>query len=392
MKIRDVRPVLIDLLHSQKASGGERSWHQYLPRGLPINKFDEFPATALERTPGFDVQPVWVQISSEDGTFGLGRCSFGSAVADLIQEEFAPLLVGRDVFATELLNGILWEASRRHGAQGLSSVAISGIDLALWDLKGKLLDRPVYSLLGGPSRRRIPCYATTNDVEWALELGFKAIKLPNSVHWTHGLDGLHRIEQQAAAARDKVGPRIDLMLNPVMCFDVEYAVRVAEILRRYNFRWMEEPLVPEDIRGLAALKRAVPWMGIATGEDHRTRYPFVEMLTQQAVDIVQPDLEWCGGVSEAVKINTLAEAHGIKTMPHASMNTPFGQHFVAALPNCPLGEFHIGSGAGVPLETAERIPGLVVPKDGYVEVSDAPGFGIEVTPTSIRDWTSQKRR
>ncbi len=392
MKIVDVRPVTVAFPKKTPPKGTKENWHQYLPRGLPMNRFEDWPPTVPGKTPGFRGREVWVKVTAEDGTFGLGRTSFGAPVAELVRGEYAELLVGRDALATEFLNGLMWEASRRHGTLGHSCVAISGIDLALWDLKGKLLNLPVCRLLGGPSRTKIPLYATTNDVEWALELGFTSIKLPNQIHWSQGLDGLHILEDQIAAARELVGPRVDLMLNPVMAFDVEFAIRVAELLKKYSFRWMEEPLIPENIRGLAAIKRAVPAMAIATGEDHHTMYPFREMLEQGAVDIVQPDIQWCGGLSELVKINALAEAHGVKMVPHAAMNTPFGQHLVAALVNCPLGEFHISSDVGVPLEHSHLVPGCAVPKDGFIEISDAPGFGIEVKEEWISDWTTVERK
>lgn len=389
MKITDVRPVNVAFDRKPAPKGTRENWHNYLPRGLPMNRFEDYPPTLPGRTPGFRGREVWVKVTAEDGTFGLGRCSFGAAVAELVASEYSELLVGRDAMATEFLNGLMWEASRRYGTLGHASVAISGVDLALWDLKGKLLDQPVYRLLGGPSRSKIPLYATTNDVEWALELGFTSIKLPNQIHWSQGLDGLHILEDQVARAREIVGPKVDLMLNPVMAFDTEFAIRVAELLKRYGFRWMEEPLIPENIRGLTAIKRAVPSMAIATGEDHHTRYPFLEMLREGAVDIVQPDIQWCGGLSELVKINTIAEAHGIKTIPHAGTNTPFGQHACAALVNCPLGEFHISSDIGVPLEHSHLVPGSAIPKSGYLEVSDAPGFGIEVREDRISDWTAK---
>lgn len=392
MKITSVRPVIVNFPRLEQPKARADNWHKYMPRGLPMNRFEDYPPTLPGKTPGFRGREVWVQVTAEDGTYGLGRTSFGSPVAELISTEYAELLIGRDALATEFLNGLMWEASRRYGTLGHACVAISGVDLALWDLKGKLLDLPVCRMLGGPSRTKVPLYATTNDVEWALELGFKAIKLPNEVHWSQGLDGLHILEEQASKARELVGPNIDLMLNPVMAFDVEFGIRVAEILKKYNFRWMEEPLIPENIRGLSAIKQAVPTMAIATGEDHHTRYPFLEMLQQQAVDIVQPDVQWCGGMSELVKINTIAEAHGIKCVPHAAMNTPFGQHAVAALVNCPLGEFHISSDVGVPLQYGHHIPGSSVPKDGYIEVSDAPGFGIEVKDEWISNWVSELRK
>jgi len=387
MKIVDVRPVNVAFPERPAAKGTSPNWHSYMPRGLPMNRFEDFPPTLPGLTPGFRGREVWVKVTAEDGSFGLGRCSFGAPVASLVAQDFAALLVGRDALATEFLNGLMWEASRRYGITGHAAVAVSGVDLALWDLKGKLLEQPVYRLLGGPSRSRIPLYATTNDIEWALELGFTSIKLPNEVHWSQGLDGLHRLEEQAARSREIVGPSVDLMLNPVMCFDVEFAIRVAEILKRYGFRWMEEPLVPDNIRGLGTIRQAVPGLAIATGEDHHTRYPFLEMLRTGVVDIVQPDIQWCGGLSELVRIDTLAEAHGIKTVPHAAANTPFGQHALAALLNCPLGEFHISSDVGVPLDQGHLIPGTAAPVGGWLEVSDAPGFGIEVQADWITDWT-----
>ena len=190
MKIVDLRPVRIGFPKLEAPKGRQANWHSYLPRGLPINRFEDYPPTLPGRTPGFRGREVWVQVTAEDGSFGIGRCSFGSPVAELVATEYAELLIGRDALATEFLNGLMWEASRRYGTLGHACVAISGIDLALWDLKGKLLDMPVYRLLGGPSQAGIPLYATTNDLEWALELGFTAIKLPNQVHWSQGLDGL----------------------------------------------------------------------------------------------------------------------------------------------------------------------------------------------------------
>ena len=235
-----------------------------------------------------------MQVIAEDGTWGLGRCGFGPPVASVIETIFAPLLEGRDCLATEYLNDLMWRSMQRLGSAGHAAVAQSGIDLALWDLKGKLLNQPVYSLLGGPCRDKIRCYATGDDLDWAIELGFTAFKITNPVHYDSGTEGLNRLEEKVAQARDTVGPDADLMINPVMSYNVDFAIQAAERLRPYRLRWLEEPLIPPDLEGHIALKRAVPWMPIATGEDHHGRYAFRQLVEHRCVDVLQPDINWCG--------------------------------------------------------------------------------------------------
>lgn len=386
MKIIDVRAVQVRLPPAAPVTPPRRpSWAATTPRGLPLSLYPEFPPFP-ERSPGMSGRPVWVQVTAEDGTWGLGRCSFGTPVAALVDELYAPLLVGRDCFATELLNDLMWRASLRHGSRGLDAVARSGIDLALWDLKGKLLGQPVYRLLGGPARRRIPCYVTGDDLDWYLELGFRAFKLSNPVHAAEGLDGISRIEEKIARARETAGPRAELMYNPVMCFDVEFTLRLAERLRPYSLRWLEEPLIPDDLPGHIQLRRALTWIPLATGEDHHTRQAFRELVEHRCVDVVQPDLRWCGGLTEAVKIYHIAEAAGLKTVLHGGANTAEGLHFSSAFPAVPMAEFHCSSPPGVPLAEVVRLPGLPVPQDGFVAPTDAPGFGLEIPAEWIVPW------
>ena len=128
-----------------------------------------------------------------------------------------------------------------------------------------------------------------------MELGFTSFKVSNPAHYDSGLAGLNQLEEHVAKARDTVGPDAELMLNPVMAYNVEFAVQVAERLRPYRLRWLEEPLVPSDSRGLLELKRAIPWMALATGEDHHGRHAFLRMIEDRSVDVVQPDMCWCGG-------------------------------------------------------------------------------------------------
>jgi len=387
MKIKDIRAVTLNIPQTPPKTKPRRAnWNTNAPRALPINKYPEFSRTH-GWMPGADARrEVWVQVTAEDGTWGLGLCSFGEPVAAIVDYHFAPLLEGRDCMALEYLNDLMWRSVQRFGAGGIATVAQSGIDLALWDLKGKLLGQPVYHLLGGPSRDKIWPYCTCDDLDWAKELGFTAFKISNPVHYEMGIDGLNILEEKIANAREEVGPNAELMFNPVMSFNVEFTLRLAERLRPYGLRWLEEPLVPSDLEGHIQLKKAITWIPLATGEHHQGRHSFRQLVENRAVDVVQPDIRWCGGLSEAVKVHTIAEAAGIITIPHLGAGTPFGQHFALAMPESPMAEYWLGSDPGIPLEEIYSIPGMSVPKDGYVVPSDAPGFGMEIAEGWIEAW------
>ena len=387
MKIKSVRAVTVNIPRTPPKTPARRpNWNTHARRALPINKYPEFPRMHGAMPGANTSEEIWVQVVAEDGTYGLGQCSFGELTAALVDYHFAPLLVGRDCFATEFLNDLMWRSTQRFGAGGLATVAQSGIDLALWDLKGKLLEQPVYRLLGGPCRDKVDIYVTSDDLDWSMELGFHAFKVSNPVHYEEGIDGLNILDEHIGKARDMVGYDVELMYNPVMSFNVEYTVRVAERLRKYGLRWLEEPLIPTDLEGHIELRKAINWVPLATGEDHHGRHAFRQLIEHRAIDIAQPDLKWCGGLTEAVKIYTIAEAAGIATIPHAGVGTPWGQHFAMAMPESPMAEFWMGSDPGVPLEEVCPIPGMPMPKDGYVVPSDAPGFGMEIKDEWVVAW------
>ena len=138
-------------------------------------------------------------------------------------------------------------------------------------------------------------YCTSDDLDWTMELGFKAFKITNPVFHEEGTEGLNLLEEKVAKARETVGPNADLMLNPVMSFNVEFAARAMERLKPYRLRWFEEPLMPYDTEGLVQLKRAVPTVPIATGEDHYGRHVFRELVERRCVDMLQPDLNSAAG-------------------------------------------------------------------------------------------------
>ena len=321
-------------------------------------------------------------VTAEDGTWGLGLTTHSGPVAPIINDHFAPLLLDEECMAIEKLWDMMFRMSSPYGSSGLASYAISAVDLALWDLKGKLLDRPVYELLGGPASDGIFCYATGNDTDWHMELGFRATKLSCLYSPADGLEGLRKNEELVAAARATIGTDVELMLDCWMALDLEFAVRQAERLRQYNLKWMEDSLLPDDFDGFAEMRRRLPWQTLATGEHWYTTLPFMSAAARRSVDIFQPDIQWVGGATAVVKICHIAEAAGISVMPHMGVNDAYGQHVCYAMPAVPWGELFVGSAPGVPLDSVRgyrQTPGMALPKDGMLVPSDAPGFGIELT-------------
>lgn len=386
MKIKEIRAAAIDLAPRPKTS----------PR-VPRQQVGGF-VTPLARYPELS-RASWATpwrrtacvVTAEDGTFGLGLTVHGAPVERVINDHFAPVLAGQDCVATEKLWDLMRRVSSPYGSTGLASYAISAVDTALWDLKGKLLGRPVYELLGGPQKERIPCYASNTDISygtehslaWFLELGFRAVKVFLRHGPESGLEGLRRDEELVARCREQVGPDVELMVDAWMSLNVEYAVRLAEALRPYRVKWMEDLLLPEDMEGYGRLRRRLPAATLATGEHWYTIHPFAQAAAGGLVDILQPDALWVGGITASVRICHLAEAHGLTVIGHAGMNLSYGQHLALAMPAIPLGERSEGvAPPGVPLEEMVVLPGTVPIKNGFVRPTDAPGFGIEVT----REW------
>jgi L-rhamnonate dehydratase len=384
MKIRSIEAFPIRA-RTVAAPDNIKSWAVDAEVAGPMSRYPRFkPHRKLWR-------PTWPDlgclVTAEDGTCGFGIGRYAGPVNPVINDHFAPLLVGEPALATEKLWDMMSRMTSPYSASGLASYAISAVDLALWDLKGKLLGRPVYELLGGPAREAQFCYATGNDTDWYMELGFKATKLACPFGAAQGLDAINLNEAFVAAAREKIGPKVELMLDCWMAFDVEFAVRMAERLKPYGLKWIEDYLIPEDMDGFAEVRARLPWATLATGEHWYVPQTFSTAVSQRLADILQPDIAWAGGITGLLKICHLAEAAGIPVIPHAGLNMPYGQHFCFAMPNVPWGEFLPQGAPGVPLKDSVTIPGMAVPKDGLLVPSDAPGFGIDVT----LDWINGQR-
>ena len=385
MKITEVKAFEIDLdaLKPKRKHGEEGS----SPR--PSYQWDGLePASPMARYPAYKARrSTWSAkwkstvcvVTAADGTFGLGISSFAGPVSRIINDHFSPHIVGENCMATEKVFDIMSRLATPYGSQGMASYAISAVDLALWDLKGKVLNRPVYELLGGPQKEKIFCYATGFESAWYLELGFRAIKLPFPYSPADGEEGLRKAEELVATVRDQIGPDVALMLDCWMALDVDYTVRLAERLRPYRLRWIEDYLLPDDTEGFSQVRQRLPWQTLATGEHWYMPQSFARAANQRPVDILQPDPLWVGGISACLRICHIAEAAGLEVIPHGGMNLPYGQHLAYAMPAISWGERSGGvSAPGVPLAETVALPGTAVIEDGYLVPSDAPGFGIEV--------------
>jgi len=219
-------------------------------------------------------------------------------------------------------------------------------------------------------------------------LGFTAFKLPLTHGPVDGIAGLGEAEKLVAGAREKVGDSAELMLDCWLALDVVYTVRLAERLRPYGLRWIEDYLLPEEMNGFAEVRRRLPWQGLATGEHWYLPPTFSVAAENRLVNVFQPDILWCGGLTSLLQITQIAEANGIEVIPHGGMNWPYGQHMIYASSGTTWGERSDGVAVpGVPLEDMVRLPGTAVIEDGFLIPSDAPGFGIEID----RAWIDARR-
>ena len=384
MKIKDIRVVKINFpVHEPKTPYRREGWGLQDEVANPMSRYPQVKRHRSLWLPKFE--GAYVQVTAENDAWGLGPLWPAAPLAPII-DHFDQQLFGQDVFAIERAADMMFRMTKSYGTPGLASYAISAVDLALWDLKGKILGQPVYSLLGGPAREKIFCYCTGNDVDWYQELGFKAFKLACPYGPADGLDGLRKNEEFVAKTRKKIGDECELMLDCWMAFDVEYTVRLAEVLRPYHLKWMEECLIPEDLDGHIRLRERLPWQTLSTGEHWYTHYTFQWAIQHKVVDILQPDIAWCGGISTLQKVAAAADSAGTSVMLHGGGNNVYGQHFTYASPATPWLECFVGTPPGIPLDEVWKLPGQAVPKDGWLVPNDAPGFGLEVSESMITDF------
>lgn len=370
----------------------EPFWEERLSRPIDLypDHRSEGPLT-VPRTPGgYRIVAHFLEIETDEGVTGRAGPVAGDQVP-LLLNHLGPLLVGQDPVASEGL----WDRLYRHavhGRKGVSMMAASVLDCALWDLKGRWLGVPVYRLLGGPTRDAIPAYASMLGYSMEPERasararevatqGFRATKWFLRRGPWDGPAGMRENEQVVCALREAVGDDVDLMLDAWMSWDVPYTLAMAARLAPLRPRWIEEPVLPDRIESCAAIRRASP-VPIATGEHEYTRWGFHALLQAQACDVLQPDVYWAGGISEALKICALASVYDVPVIPHGH-SVPASVHLIASQPPnlCPLLEYLVKWNQIHQFFLRNRI----IPQNGSVTLPTSPGLGMELDETRIRE-------
>jgi L-rhamnonate dehydratase len=327
-----------------------------------------------------DLGPDSVIVETDKGITGFG---FGGPGAAFVVERHLPkLLLGEDPFQVQRLWDIMWRGTLYYGRKGIAVHAISAVDNALWDIVGKAQKTPVHRLLERADRQRVPCYCTGNNVEQAVQFGFKKLKLALPHGPADGDQGVEKNAQLVERARRLLGPGGEIMLDCWMALTETYTETLAARLAPYRVYWMEECLMPDDYAGMGRLNARIPSTLMATGEHEATRYGFELLAHFQAADIWQPDMQWCGGLTELRWIDALARAHQIPVIPHAGWRGG-AAHFVFANTNTPWCEMFLPWPGG-PKEVYERFEEehqiTRGPEGIYMRPPDRPGFGFELKP------------
>jgi len=321
--------------------------------------------------------PPTVQIITDKGISGFGNGGPGAGF--VIENHLTKLLIGEDPFDVERLWDTLWRSTLYYGRKGMVLHAISAVDIALWDIIGKALEAPVYQLLGGKTKDRIPAYCTGNNMEQHVEFGFKKIKLAVPYGPADGQEGMRENVKLVERARHLLGPDGDIMLDCWMALTEEYSYEFARMLEPYHVYWMEECLPPDDYAGFGRLNKRIKSTRIVTGEHEYTRYGFQLLLDYDCAKIWQPDMRYCGGLTELRKIGALAAAHDIPVIPHCGWSGGTA-HFIMATPNSPWCEMFMPAPGG-PKEVYEMFAeeyGITRGPEGiYMVPPDNPGFGHE---------------
>jgi L-rhamnonate dehydratase len=323
-----------------------------------------------------------VEIEADNGVVGFAVTTGGEPAAFIVEHHLARFLEGRDPREHETIWDQMYLSTLFYGRKGLVVNAISCVDLALWDLLGRLKQEPVHVLLGGTVRDELVFYATGARPDIAKQLGFIGGKIPLQHGPAEGEEGLAKTLARLSDLRTKCGKEFWLMLDCWMSLDLAHATRLAATAwETMGLKWIEEALSPDDYWGYQELKRQAPeGMLVTTGEHEATRWGFRMLLEMDCCDVIQPDVGWCGGLTELIKISDLADARKALVVPHGS--SVYSYHFVATRHNSPFAEFlmmHPTAEEVVPMFHPQLV-GEPVPSNGRLRVSmfDKPGFGVEL--------------
>jgi L-alanine-DL-glutamate epimerase-like enolase superfamily enzyme len=371
-----------------------------LPPHFCTNPMDAVSPMLTKATMGTFTFHGWllVEIFTDQGLVGIGNAALSPLVTkQVIDLYLKPLLLGADPWDIEFLWQHMYRKTMAFGRKGIAMVAISAVDIALWDLLGKSAKQPVYRLLGGRTKPKIPVYASrlystplkelAGEARKYKKQGYKAMKLRFGWGPADGAEGMHKNLALLRTVRETVGDGVDIMADAYMGWNLDYARRMIPLLDKsgFNLRWLEEPVIPDDIHGYAELRR-IGRIPIAGGEHEFTLYGFRQLIEAQAVDYLQFDTNRVGGLTQARKIAALAEAHSIPVIPHAGQMHNY--HVVMASLNSPMAEFFPPVDVEVGNELFWYIfKGEPTPRDGFIDLdANTSGLGLTVDEEALKKF------
>jgi L-alanine-DL-glutamate epimerase-like enolase superfamily enzyme len=336
---------------------------------------------------------VIVEIETDTGIVGVGSCGTANAgIKPVIDQHFAPLLIGEDPFKVELLWSKMYRSSGRFGRRGVAISAISGVDIALWDIMGKALNVPVYDLLGGRTKEDIQVYASrlyahkdldalAEEARGYVKEGYTMLKQRFGFGPADGVKGMKANIALIKTVREAVGDEIEVAADAYMGWDLEYAIKMERELRPYGLKWIEEALMPHDVDGYARLC-ALSETQISHGEHSYTRWDFQEIIDKKAAHILQPDVNRVGGITEARKIWAMAAAKDLPVVPHG--NDLHNLHLVFSQVNTPFTEYFPNVWDGANTHFWDIYEGNPVQKNGRISLSDKPGLGYTLKESAVQ--------
>lgn len=351
--------------------------------------------------PSGPVRAVVVRLTTNEGICGIGTVGTGCGGAVyILTQHLKTLVMGQNPFDVERIWRLMFRSTLNYGRKGVVLEAISAVDIALWDILGKATGQPIYNLLGGRTRERIRVYASRlyarkNLDELAAQAGqfaaagFTAMKQRFGYGPSSGAEGMRKNLELVRTVRNVVGPDIELMADAYMGWDVPYAIRMIRMLEDADLRleWIEEPVTPDDIDGYAKIRRSVA-TPISGGEHEFTLHGYHELIRREAVDILQPDVNRAGGITEARKIWALAEANNVRVIPHAGQMHNY--HLVISHFNSPIAEYFPPPYPDGVLDDDtlfwELFEGEPKAESGYVTLPAVPGLGLSLKEEQVQKW------
>ena len=337
-----------------------------------------------------------VEIETDTGLVGIGNVALAPRISkQIIDEYLAPLCIGQDPFDYEYIWQRMYRSTHAWGRKGVAMAAISAIDIAIWDIMGKATNQPVFKLLGGRTKEKIPCYASKlyrtdleemqKEAQSYLDQGFTMMKMRFGYGPRDGVKGVTENLKSVEAVREVIGYENDLMLECYMGWNLDYARRMLPKLERFEPRWLEEPVIADDIDGYAELNNMTS-IPISGGEHEFTSYGFKQLLDKKAVAYIQYDTNRVGGITAARKINALAEVNGIPVVPHAGQMHNY--HLTMSTLASPMSEYFPVHDVEVGNELFYYIfKGDPAPENGFIDLDDTlPGLGLEINEEYFGDF------